>query len=147
MRRSSLLLGSTLLGVVAAPLPHAPARASCAGPYLEDAEHLVLTRGTTAMIEGRAFSSGCSDSIGCSTGILGCQSCTDPPPVEPMEDVELALTQGDRTWRLAVADAGSAEDDRLGWVTWTFEVPSGAKPGPARLVVEYAGRPVGIRID
>ena len=40
MRRSSLLLGSALIGLAVAPIPHAPAGASCAGPYLEDAEHL-----------------------------------------------------------------------------------------------------------
>jgi len=138
MHRLSLLLGSALLAVAVLPLPTTPAAAQCAAPYLEDADHLVLVRGIAATIEGRAFVSGCNDSIGCRTGTLGCQSCTDPPPVEPLEDVELTLVQGGRTWHLGSADAGSAEDDRLGWVTWTFDVPTSAKPGRARLVAGYA---------
>ena len=145
VRRSALLLITTMLGLAALPFPQTPASASCAGPYLEIAEPLVLDLGAPATIEGRSFADGCQDSMSCSAG-LGCDSCeyNDPPPT-PMEDVGLRLVQGDRTWSLGVADAETAEDNHLGWVTWTFDLPAGAKPGPARLLAEGAA-PVRIRI-
>jgi hypothetical protein len=58
-----------------------------------------------------------------------------------MQDVALRLRQGDRTWRLATADA----DGGGGQVAWTFELPPGVRPGPARLIADQAG-PVRIRI-
>jgi hypothetical protein len=84
-------------------------------------------------VEGRAFADGCQDSQSCSV-MLGCTSCQyDDPPPAPMDDVELWLVQGERRWLLDVADAGTADDNHLGWVTWTFDVPHRAKPGPALL--------------
>ena len=125
------------------PFPRTPASASCAAPHLEDAERLVLQRGATTTIEGRSFANGCQDSMSCSAG---CDSCAyDDPPATPMEDVELRLVQRDRTWDLGVADAGAAESNRLGWVTWTFRGPTGAEPGPAKLLAEQA-EPVRISI-
>ncbi|WP_147381517.1 hypothetical protein [Nocardioides immobilis] len=145
MRRSSLLLGTAAFALLVAPAAHPPAVASCAAPYLVDVDSLVLARGATATIEGRAFADGCRDSMSCGPG-LGCDDCEyDDPPEKPMEDVALQLVQRGRTWDLGVADAESAADDRLGWVTWTFEVPKGVKPGPARLVADGAG-PTRIRI-
>jgi|GEM_PF-4288256 len=145
MRRSSLLLGTAALALVVAPAAHRPAVASCSGPYLLDADSLVLTRGATATIEGRAFVDGCRDSMSCGTG-LGCDDCEyDAPPEEPMENVSLQLVQRRQTWDLGVTDAGSAGDDRLGWVEWTFEVPEDVKPGRARLVPGGAG-PTTIRV-
>lgn len=146
VRRSPLLLVTTLLGLAVLPFPQTPASASCAAPYLKVTERLVLERGATAMIEGRSFADGCQDSMSCSTGRLGCDSCEyDDPPPTPMDDVELRLVQRDRTWRLGVADAETAEDNHLGWVTWTFELPANAKPGWAKLLPEQA-EPVRIRI-
>ena len=96
-------------------------------------------------IEGRAFAEGCQDTMSCSGG-LGCQSCKhdDPPPV-PMQDVGLRLVQRDRTWHLGAADAGTADDNHLGWVTWRFQVPSDARPGPATLVAENV-EPLRVRV-
>lgn len=145
MRRSPLLLGTAAFALLVAPVVHPPALASCAAPYLIEVDGLVLTRGATATIEGRAFVDGCRDSMSCGPG-LGCDDCEyDEPPEQPKEDVALHLVQGGRTWDLDVTDAGSAQDDRLGWVSWTFEVPKGVKPGPARLVADGAG-PTRIRI-
>lgn len=132
-----------MLALAVAPFPKTPAAASCAGPYLKDADRIVLARGATATIEGRSFVDGCQDSMSCS---VGCDSCEyDDPPPTPMEDVGLQLVQRGRTWDLGAADAGTAEGNRLGWVTWTFDLPADAKPGPAKLVPEQA-EPVRIRI-
>lgn len=146
MRPSRILVTATLLGLAVAPLPQRSATASCAGPYLENAEELRLRAGAAVVVEGRAFTGGgCQDSMSCST-TLGCDSCEyDDPPAVPMEDVELLLVQGDRTWEVAVADAGRAEDNRLGWVEWEFEVPSGVRPGRAELHAEGA-EPVRVRV-
>ena len=79
-----------------------------------------------ATIEGRAFVDGCSDSM-CCTETFGCASCKPDNPEEgPSQDVPLRLVRGDRAWNLGVADAGSADDNQSGWVTWTFRVPRGA---------------------
>lgn len=137
MRRSTLLLIAALAGLAATPYPQERAAASCPGPYLVEVEHLVLTRGTTATVEGRAFTDGCQDSIGCSVG-PGCDSCDEPLPDTPQKGVELHLRQGRQTWRLGVTDAGTADDDRLGWTTWTFDVPAGANPGRATLTADGA---------
>jgi len=138
MRRSSLLLASTLLGLAVLPGPQPSASASCAPPYLEGVDGLELQRGATAMIEGRAFVDGCRDSMSCSVG-PGCDSCEyDDPPPAPMKDVELRLVQGARTWPLDRADAGSADDNQQGWVTWTFVVPADAKAGRAMLLPDRA---------
>jgi hypothetical protein len=53
-----------------------------------------------------------------------------------MEDIDLRLLQHARTWNLGVADADTAENNRLGWVGWRFEVPAGAEPSPAKLLPE-----------
>lgn len=144
-RTRLLLLLATMLGVASAPFPQPPASASCAGPYLEGTESLVLERGARVVIEGRAFTDGCQDSMSCS-GVLGCDSCEyDDPPPEPFEDVSLRLVQRDRSWLLGSADAATAESNHQGWVTWTFHAPVGAEPGPARLVADHA-QPVRIRI-
>lgn len=145
MRRSSVLLAVAALGFLVAPASQPAAKASCTGPYLLDADRLVLARGTTTTVEGRGFVAGCRDSMGCEVG-PGCDDCDyDEPPATPYDDVRLGLVQGGRTWTLATADAGSAADDRLGWVTWTFDVPAGVRPGRARLVADHGG-PVLIRI-
>jgi hypothetical protein len=143
MRRSSVLVITIMLALAVAPFPETPASASCAAPTLEGSQRLVLERGATVTVEGDYFVDGCRDAIGCSEG-LGCDHCTDEPPPRPMEDVGLQLVQGRRTWNLGVADAGAA-GDQLGWVTWTFVVPAGAKPGSARLLPEH-GETLKVRI-
>ena len=146
MNRSVLLLVALLLGLAGAPFPQPPASASCAAPYLLETDGVVLDRGSGVTVEGRAFTGGgCQDSMGC-TGILGCQRCTyDDPPAVPLQDVGLRLHQHDRSWTLGTSDAGTAADDHLGWVTWTFELPAEVQPGPARLVADGAA-PVRIRV-
>ncbi|WP_243056260.1 hypothetical protein [Nocardioides sp. SR21] len=129
--------------LVIAPFPEAPASASCAAPYLMDAEGRVLQRGATTTVEGRAFVNGCQDSMSCSAGCHACEY--DSPPETPIEDVRLQLAQDGRTWDLDVADAGTERNDQFGWVTWTFAVPADATPGRARLIPEH-GEPASIRI-
>lgn len=145
MQRTPLLLLATMLGFASAPFPQPPASASCAAPYLKATEPLVLERGASVVIEGRAFTDGCQDSMSCS-GAFGCESCeyADPPP-EPFENVNLRLVQRDRSWLLGSTDAETAENNHQGWVTWYFDVPVGADPGPARLVADHA-QPIRIRI-
>lgn len=145
MQRTTLLLLAAMLGVASAPFPQPPASASCAAPYLQVTESLVLDRGASEMIEGRAFTEGCQDSMSCS-GVFGCESCEyDDPPAVPLEDVELRLVQRDRSWILDSTDAETAQNNHQGWVTWNFEVPGGADRGPAKLVSDHA-QPVRIRI-
>ncbi len=145
VRRSFLLLIAAMLALAVVPFPQTPAAASCAAPHLKITEEHVLKRGATVTVEGRSFADGCQDSMSCSAG-LGCDSCQyNDPPRTPMEDVGLRLVQRDRTWNLGVADAGTAENNRLGWVRWTFRLPTGAMPGPAKLLPEHA-EPVRIRI-
>ena len=62
-----------------------------------------------------------------------------------MQDVALELRQDGRSWRLGTADAGTAEEQRLGYVTWTVELPEGVQPGRARLVADTA-QPVDVRV-
>lgn len=133
-----LLPMTLLLGLAAAPFPQQAASASCAAPYLQDTPRSA-ERGESVTIQGRAFVDGCQDSMGCSTGAFGCQSCTyDEPPEVPLEDVELWLVQGERRWMVDVSDAGTASDNQLGHVSWTFDVPRHAEPGPARLRTQRA---------
>lgn len=143
VRRSSLALVMVLLGIALAPTPGRPAHASCAGPSLQLARP-VLHRGTSATVEGENFVDGCSDSGSCTT--IGCAShCDDPEPETPLDDVELRVVQHGRSWRVGVADAGTAGDDRLGRVSWRFVVPRGLAPGPAMLRTEASG-PIRVRI-
>ena len=65
-----------------------------------------------------------------------------------MQDIELFLVQQRPTLlqvSVGVADADSAEDDRLGWVTWTFTVPETMRLGGAQLSSEGA-EPLEVRI-
>lgn len=146
MRRSSLLLGTVLLGLAPAPVPQPPASASCAAPYLVDVEDLVLQRGTAVTIEGEAFVDGCQDLGSCQVGV-GCDddSCSYGPEPEPMEDVTLRLVQDGREWELGTVDAGADGTELDGRVSWEVEVPAGVAPGRARLVADSAA-PVPVRI-
>ena len=145
MRRGCSFLMAGLLGLVVAPLPVGPAVASCTGSSLADVGRLVLRAGDTASVQGRGFVDGCRDTQSCS-GVGGCQRCEyDEPPEQPHQDVGLELRQDGRSWLLDTADAGTAEDQQLGWVTWTFEVPAGVDPGRARLVADGA-QPVEITV-
>jgi hypothetical protein len=140
VKRSCVLLVTTLLGLALAPFPQTPASASCAAPSLKAAERSVLVGGATTTIEGRGFVDGCQDSMGCSA-VPGCSHCEyDDPAPKPLQDVALRLRQRDRTWLLGIADA-----NHLGRVTWRFEVPAGVEPGPATLLPD-AGESLRVRI-
>lgn len=146
MPRPILLLVSTLLALSMWPLAPPPAAAGCVAPYLvHEQRRPTLEAGVVERIEGRAFVDGCRDTMTCSA-VPGCDSCEyDEPPPEPMQDVELRLAQRGRTWRLGVADAQTASNDHLGWVSWTFELPAGVRPGPAVLRPE-GGEPLRVRV-
>lgn len=127
MRRSALALLAA--GVLVAPLPQQPAVASCAGPSVDLAPQSVLRRGESLDVAGRHFVDGCQDSMSCDA-TWGCDDCeVDDPPPTAMQDVELRLVQRGRTWALAEADA----DAGTGLVSWSFTLPPGVRPGPARL--------------
>ena len=145
VKRSWILLVAALLGLSVAPFPQPPASASCAAPYIKAGPRLVLERGAAAAVEGRAFVDGCQDSMSC-TDLLGCSRCEyDEPAPEPLQDLTLRLRQGDRTWKLDKADAETAEDNHLGWVTWSFVLPSDARPGQAKLLPDI-GEPLRVRV-
>jgi hypothetical protein len=139
------LLVTTVLALGMMPIPQTPASASCAPLTSETRIGSFSSAARPFVIEGRSFVDGCRDSMTCTEG-LGCDSCEfdDPAPV-PMEDVALRLAQRGRTWDLGIADAGTAEDNRLGWMTWTFDLPTDARPGPAKLLPEHA-EPVRARV-
>jgi hypothetical protein len=132
---------TALLGLAVAPFPQPPASASCAAPYIEVGQRLVLNRGATTTVRGVAFVDGCQDSMGCSA-MLACNHCEyDEPTPKPLQDLTLRLRQGDRTWNLANADAETAG----GRVTWTFDLPIGVEPGPAKLLPD-AGDTLRVRV-
>ena len=59
MRPAPAILLAALTTATLLPFGQQPAAASCAGPYLTDADHLVLHHGTSAEIDGAAFADGC----------------------------------------------------------------------------------------
>jgi hypothetical protein len=131
------LAGTVLLvaGLAAtlAPFPQQPASASCAGPTLSvvgaDDPPVVLP-GAEVTVEGRFFVDGCDDTGG--SNIFGCEEPSEA--VNPMHDVELVIKQRGREWVLGSEDAGSASANQLGEISWTAVIPSGVRPGAARLV-------------
>ena len=116
-------------------VPTGGASGSCAGPMLSTRSlgegPPTLYVGGLTEVTGRWFVDGCDD-----TGGQSAFGCGAPEPLEeerPLRDVELRLVQGHRSWVLGKADAGTAEEGRLGQVSWTFRVPMTAKDGPATL--------------
>jgi hypothetical protein len=146
--RRFLLLLAALVGVVLMPVPANTASASCAGPSLGGIGgdvRIVLERGATTSVEGRGFVDGCRDTMSCS-GVGGCSRCSyDDPPEGPLQDIALEVRQHGRSWALGTADAGTAEEQVLGQVTWRFEVPRGLHPGRARLVAD-GSQPVVVEV-
>lgn len=133
MRRSSLVLGTLLLGLAAAPVPSPIAAAECAGPNLEVDDGQAFERGATTTVTGNPFTTGCQD-VGVCSSDAGCdddQVCDYGPEPQPRHNIRLKLVQGDRSWHLGTVDA-----DSDGSATWTFEVPRDAEPGRARLVAD-----------
>lgn len=132
MRASSaaFLMGLLALSVLAPS--QQMASASCAAPYLQP-QVGALRPGMTVTVEGRGFTHGCQDSMGCPA--FGCGSCEyDEPAPAPMQHVSLRLVQGDRTWHVGAADAVADENGGAGQVTWRFTVPADVEVGRARLI-------------
>lgn len=129
-----------LLGLLASPYPQQSATASCAGPSLEE-QPAVLARGATLTVTGSFFVDGCQDSMSCDAR-PGCSSCEDdaPAPV-PLVGVTLELRQRGQTWVL-----GTAAADDAGRIAWSVELPTGVRPGSARLWTDESGA-VEVRID
>lgn len=146
--------GGARLGLLAVALvalsvvPSGGASGSCAGPELS-APALVdrppqLMIGGETTVTGTSFVDGCDDGGG--ADVLGC-SRDEGETVTPLRDVTLILRQQGRTWELGTADAGTAQEGRLGQVSWTIRVPMDLAAGPAvlvagraRLKVEVGGR-------
>jgi cellulase/cellobiase CelA1 len=143
MRPAPAILLAALTVATLLPLGQHPAAASCAGPYLTDAGHLMLQRGTTVEIDGAAFANGCQDTGSCSA-MPGCSSCDYGPDPTPMRNITLTLRQHGRTWPLGTADARVTQDG-FGAVTWAVEIPADVKIGWATLVPEY-GQPAKVRV-
>ena len=143
MRPAPAILLAALITATLLPFGQQPAAASCAGPYLSDADHLVLHHGTSVEIDGAAFANGCQDTGSCSA-MLGCSSCDYGPEPTPMNDITLSLRQHGRTWPLDTADARVTDDD-FGAVTWEVQIPTDVKSGWATLVPEH-GQPAKVRV-
>jgi hypothetical protein len=121
-------------------LPVGGAEASCAGPMLQVVEAFgegppTVRTGTTFAVAGRGFVEGCDDTGGGS--VLGCSS-DDGETETPLEDVALTIRQRGQSWDLGAEDAGTADDDRLGKVSWQVSLPAGVEPGRATLVADGA---------
>ena len=152
MRPSFLALLAGLSGLALVPYPDAPSAASCAGPRLSIEGHgqnspkwVDLVAGEKVTVTGRWFVTGCDD-VGEGSSGLGCAG--DEETEVPLEGVELVALQGRSSSdqvTLAVADAGSAADNELGQVTWTFTVPDSLSAGPALLKAEGT-EPLRVRI-
>lgn len=112
--------------------PTAPAQPPSAGAELNRAE--------TTTVSGIFFHRGCEDSFGSGPG---CRSSRPPDPQFPLTDVDLTLTQGDRTWELGTADA--ADRDQSYAISWTVTVPTDAEVGAAQLSAE--GATLAVRIS
>jgi hypothetical protein len=143
MRPATVVLLVVLTSVTLLPIGQQAATASCAAPYLTNAEHLVLHRGDHVEVDGAAFANGCRDTGSCSV-TLGCTRCDYGPEPTAMVDIDLSLQQNGRAWLLGTADAQAARDD-FGAVTWAVEIPSGIKRGGATLVPE-GGQPTKVTI-
>jgi hypothetical protein len=142
-----MVLLAALAGLAVVPYPSSPASASCVAPWLSfDGEYpaadarVPLVRGEEVTVVGRGFREGCNDT-GSSSGVFGCSGEDMGEEETPLQDVELFLVQQRPTLlqvSVGVEDAGTADEGRLGWVTWTFTVPETMRLGGARFSSEGA---------
>lgn len=105
-------------------LPVTAFAASCPAPDLA-VTPASAPAGSTVTIEGRHFSSGCSDAISCpNTG-----PCPSPTPDPPSRGIGISFKQDGETWPLTRVDAGA----NYGF-TVDVKIPEDAQPGPAKFV-------------
>jgi len=145
----TLLVAATGLGLV----PPSPAEASCAGPQLAFEQHGIavaprrvgsgddekvlfdLRRDQAVRVTGSNLTYECRDTY--SSTQRGCGAPEPEPvtPITPLEDVELVLTQGSRSWSLGRFEPIGSD------LTAEVEVsiPTGARPGAARLALVESG--------
>lgn len=124
-----VLVAMTLTSLSLLP---AGASASCAAPDLRvggSRDGVVVVPGQAVVVQGRAFVEGCDDTGG--GDAFGCTRAEEEREV-PYADVLLELRQGGRSWELGAEDA-STTDATFGQVEWFVTVPTGARPGEARL--------------
>lgn len=136
MRPLLVALLATLLALTVVPFPQDGASASCAAPTFSK-ERIVLSRAGEQTVRAEGVRDGCEDGESCSAG---CDDCKVEDPETPRKDVELRIVQMGRSWSLGTVDA---DEDNV--ATWTFDLPAGVEPGPARLSATGI-RPVGIRV-
>lgn len=122
---------------VAVPLPD-EASASCAAPYLARPAGALatVTPNSRITVLGRAFVRGCADTGGTSSA-PGCSGSRQPVE-RPMRDIPLRFRQRGQEWLVGSADAGTAERNQLGHVTWVVKVPEALQPGKAFIVARGA---------
>ena len=131
---------AAVLTLLALPVPADPATASCVGPYLfvgKVQNDTVIDPAADLSVSGRAFARGCDDTG--SSSVFGCQP-SQGERTTAMKDVVLLLKQGDQRWRLGIADAGSADQNQLGHITWHVQVPAGVRTGRATFVADIRPR-------
>lgn len=122
-----------LIGVGVACLPMGGATASCAEASLDvgsGATPARVSAGSEISVDGRGFVNGCDD--GGSQSVLGC-STSEGEQETPLSDVTLVIRQDGREFKLGTEDAGLAEDNEMGQISWEATLPSGVRPGPAVL--------------
>jgi hypothetical protein len=146
MTRTRLLALAAVVMAAVAPWPVTPAAGSCARPYLyigdpQPARPVPVTT-STVTVQGRAFARGCNDTG--TVNVFGCDTSRREVE-EPMTEVTLTVQQGSRSWWLGTENAGTAEENRLGQITWTVRLPADVAPGRALLVAPQAD-PLPIRI-
>jgi hypothetical protein len=146
MTGTRLLAFAAVVIAAVAPWPATTAAGSCASPYLyigdPQAVRPVPVTTFDVTVQGRAFVRGCNDTG--TVNVFGCD--TSPREVEaPMNDVTLTLRQGSQSWRLGTKNAGTAEQNRLGQISWVVRLPADVAPGRALLVAPQAD-PLPIRI-
>lgn len=125
-----------LLAVSLAPV--GGASASCAAPSIDITSSAdELLPGDTFTVTGSAFVAGCNDGVGTTGGAFGCSHQDEPEPEIPAEDVRLVLRQGSTRWVLGTEDAGTAETNQLGQITWDVRLPADVRPGkPVVLIAD-----------
>ncbi|WP_380162739.1 hypothetical protein [Kineococcus sp. R86509] len=155
MRARQLFAAAGVLAFVCAALgmlPATPAAASCVGPQLaigsdpqaalptseESPAPVAVAKGERLQVAGQWFHDGCNDTHAAGAGCAGPQES----PESPMQDVDLVLEQGGRSWTLGEADAAGRDESYA--IGWQVDLPAEVAAGPA--VLSAAGVEVALEI-